>query len=109
MAGKVGVEHAASPDDVFRFLASKPVGIIVCSFDVQSEADRTFLQILKREYPFILVIAACSSATLISSTLIPAPGMRTAAQAASSGATLIPAATIPLVRRKSLRVEPVVP
>jgi len=62
MAGKVGVEHAASLDDVFRFLASKPVGIIVCSFDVQSEADRTFLQILKREYPFILVIAACDSA-----------------------------------------------
>ncbi|HEX6703368.1 MAG TPA: response regulator [Albitalea sp.] len=62
MAGKVHIEHAASLDDVFRFLAGQPVGIIVCAFDVQSEADRTFLQILKREHPFILVIAACDSA-----------------------------------------------
>ena len=61
MSGKVEVEHAASIDQVFRALGSKRVGIMICSFDVQSESDRTFLQMLKKEYPFVLVIAACDS------------------------------------------------
>jgi response regulator RpfG family c-di-GMP phosphodiesterase len=61
MGALVNVEHATTLDDVFRALATRPVGIMVCSFDVQSEADRTFLQMLKRDFPFILVIAACDS------------------------------------------------
>src|SRR5499426_2032964 len=54
-------------------------------------------------------IAAWSSATPISSTLIPTPGMRTLAQAESSGAILSPAAAMPLVRKNCRRVEPLAP
>lgn len=61
MGGKVEVEHATSINDVFRVLGSKRVGIMVCSFDTQSEADRTFLQMLKQQHPFILTIAVCDS------------------------------------------------
>ena len=45
---------------------------------------------------------------LISSTLMGSPGV-TVAHAESSGATLIPAASIPPVRKNSLRVEPLMP
>jgi serine/threonine-protein kinase len=61
MGDAVNVERASTLDEVFRALATRPVGIIVYAFDVQSEGDRTFLQMLKRDFPFILVIAACDS------------------------------------------------
>ena len=55
------------------------------------------------------VIAAWISAMLISSTLVMGPGAPTVAQAERSGATLIPAASIPPVFKKSLRVVPMPP
>lgn len=61
LAGRAQVEHAASPDSVLRALAARHVGVVVFSFDVQSEADLGFLQLLKRERPFLLVIAVCGS------------------------------------------------
>ena len=61
MADKVNVLHASALLDVFRILEATPVSIVVCAFDVQSEADRTFLQLLKKEHPYIFVIAVCDS------------------------------------------------
>jgi len=61
LSSKVDVEHAASITDVFNVLEQKPVCTMVCSFDVQSEADRTFIQMLKKEHPYILVVAVCDS------------------------------------------------
>jgi DNA-binding NarL/FixJ family response regulator len=65
LSGRAQVEHAASPDSVLRALAAWHVGVVVFSFDVQSEADLGFLQLLKRERPFMLVIAVCGSADTV--------------------------------------------
>jgi DNA-binding NtrC family response regulator len=53
--------HATGVLDVFHALGRMPINIIICFFDVQSEADRTFIQMLKREHPYIFVIAVCNS------------------------------------------------
>ncbi|MES2353410.1 MAG: response regulator [Pseudomonadota bacterium] len=61
MIDKVEWLHATSVKEVFDVLENKPVSAMICSFDVQSEADRTFLQMLKKEHPYIFVIAICDS------------------------------------------------
>src|SRR5438045_1369046 len=61
ITGMADVAHARGVMDVFRILESHPVSIIVCAFDVQNDADRIFLQMLKQEYPYIFVIAVCDS------------------------------------------------
>jgi serine/threonine-protein kinase len=61
MSGKVDVVHAANVIEVFNVLERMPVSTMVCSFDVQSEADRTFIQMLKKEHPYIFVVAVCDS------------------------------------------------
>jgi eukaryotic-like serine/threonine-protein kinase len=61
MGDKVDVVHAATLTDVFQILEKTHANIMACSFDVQSEADRTFLQMLKQEHPYIAVIAMCDS------------------------------------------------
>src|SRR5438046_10240054 len=61
VAGMADVAHARGVMDVFRILESHPVSIIVCAWDVQNDADRIFLQMLKQEYPYIFVIAICDS------------------------------------------------
>jgi response regulator RpfG family c-di-GMP phosphodiesterase len=53
--------HATGVLDVFQELERTPINIIICYFDVQSDADRTFIQMLKREHPYIFVIAVCDS------------------------------------------------
>jgi response regulator RpfG family c-di-GMP phosphodiesterase len=53
--------HAAGVLDVFQALERTPINIIIFYFDVQSDADRTFIQMLKRENPYIFVIAVCDS------------------------------------------------
>jgi serine/threonine-protein kinase len=53
--------HAKGVLDVFHALERQPINIIICFFDVQSDADRTFIQMLKREHPYIFVIAVCDS------------------------------------------------
>jgi serine/threonine-protein kinase len=58
---KVSFFHARHLSEVFKFLETSSVSAIVSVFDVQSEADRTFLQMLKQTYPRILVIAVCDS------------------------------------------------
>jgi response regulator RpfG family c-di-GMP phosphodiesterase len=57
--------HANGVLDVFHALERQPINIIICFFDVQSDADRTFIQMLKREHPYIFVIAVCDSADSI--------------------------------------------
>ncbi|AKJ29655.1 response regulator [Caldimonas brevitalea] len=52
---------AARLDEVFKFMDRSPVGIMICAFDVQNEADCRFLQALKQQYPHLLVIAVCDS------------------------------------------------
>ncbi|MEN3363268.1 MAG: hypothetical protein V7606_542 [Burkholderiales bacterium] len=61
MNDTVSVAHASNVLDVFKILASTPINIIICSFDVQSDTDRTFIQMLKREHPYIFVIAVCDT------------------------------------------------
>jgi len=61
MIDKVEWLHATNVKEVFDVLENKPVSAMICSFDVQSEADRTFLQMLKKEHPYIFVIAICDS------------------------------------------------
>ncbi|HVK56242.1 MAG TPA: response regulator, partial [Burkholderiales bacterium] len=61
MNTKINVLHAANLMEVFRTLEKTQVSSMVCAFDVQSEADRTFLQMLKQDHPYILVIAVCDS------------------------------------------------
>jgi DNA-binding NtrC family response regulator len=57
----VSLAHATGVLDVFHALERTPINIVICYFDVQSDADRTFLQMLKREHPYIFVIAVCDS------------------------------------------------
>jgi len=61
LAGKVHVMHAANMTELFAILAKESVSVIACAFDPQSEADRVFLQMLKKEHPYIIVIAICDS------------------------------------------------
>lgn len=58
-----GIEllDAASVDDAFGWLGRRAVGLLVCSIDVQSDADIEFMRVLKLHYPGILVIAVCDS------------------------------------------------
>jgi serine/threonine-protein kinase len=57
----VSLAHATGVLDVFQALERTPINIVICYFDVQNETDRTFLQMLKREHPYIFVIAICDS------------------------------------------------
>jgi serine/threonine-protein kinase len=59
--GNFTLAHAIGVLDVFHALERKPINIVVCYFDVQSDADRIFIQMLKREHPYIFVIAVCDS------------------------------------------------
>jgi DNA-binding NtrC family response regulator len=52
---------ASSVDDAFHWLGRRAVGLLVCSIDVQSDADIEFMRVLKLHYPGILVIAVCDS------------------------------------------------
>jgi DNA-binding NtrC family response regulator len=61
LGGKVRLLHATDLNQVFAQLEREPVGVLVCVFDVQSETDRTFLQMLKQAHPYVLVIAVCDS------------------------------------------------
>jgi serine/threonine-protein kinase len=49
-------------DGVFDILQRRALSTLVWAFDPENDADRAFLHLLKREYPFILVIAVCRSA-----------------------------------------------
>jgi DNA-binding NtrC family response regulator len=53
---------ANQSEEVFDILQHKSVSTMVWAFNPENDADRAFLHLLKREYPFILVIAVCSSA-----------------------------------------------
>lgn len=61
MGSKLLLDHATNLQEVFKILEQKPIGTIICAFDVQSEGDRAFIQMLKAEYPYILLIAVCDS------------------------------------------------
>lgn len=61
MSNNVEVSYASNVMDVFKVLESTLISTIICAFDVESEIDRTFIQMLKREHPYILVIAVCDS------------------------------------------------
>ncbi|MCW7536943.1 response regulator [Aquabacterium sp. A7-Y] len=52
---------ARNLNEVLDVMGRSPVGVMVCAFDVQNEADCRVLQSLKQQYPHLLVIAVCDS------------------------------------------------
>jgi len=61
LGDKADVIHARTVADVFNSMKRIPISTMVCTIDTQSEADRLFIQMLKKDYPYIFVIAVCDS------------------------------------------------
>lgn len=61
LKGKAEVLFANTVADVFKAMERTPISSMVCTIDTQNEADRLFIQVLKKEHPYISVIAICNS------------------------------------------------